>query len=216
MSDSWLDAHANDPQRQDILTDESAVVQHLGITCDSPLNSWAKKGKHGVGQRLDYIFYRRTPQLVCDQSEVTFTDRIPGTHISYSDHFGVHSTFTIHSGGKDTEALALDPTKTNLASSMVHDILELLQRDQIATQRTAHWLLVFFVAAVLLVLSLCVLLSVSHNGALSFVVGLVLILLAAAGTIALIVGFVFGQTEQRALRQFISEVETLLEHLHGR
>lgn len=39
----------------------------------------------------------RAPRLRCVNSEVVMTDRIPGGRVSYSDHFGQCSTFTIDS-----------------------------------------------------------------------------------------------------------------------
>jgi len=43
----------------------------------------------------------RAPMLRCTKSEVVLTDRIPGGNVSYSDHFGLCSTFTVEDPEQD-------------------------------------------------------------------------------------------------------------------
>ena len=97
MTDSWLEMHQDieDSQarfEQDQLS-ISECIQHFGITCDSPVNTWTKHllkqepRAKDIGDRLDYIFYRRSPQLVCLQSSVVLHEYIPNTDIIFSDHF---------------------------------------------------------------------------------------------------------------------------------
>jgi sphingomyelin phosphodiesterase 2 len=125
------------------------AIDRLGMTCDSPLNSYSagKKlqdvAKKWKGKRLDYIFYRgpevarrrplkwtfkpetamegtgttvndggpsadhleegqpimssldSAPVLTCTSSKIVLTERVPGHNFSYSDHFGLESTFQI-------------------------------------------------------------------------------------------------------------------------
>ncbi|KAI8980807.1 Endonuclease/exonuclease/phosphatase, partial [Pilobolus umbonatus] len=108
MVDTWLEV------KKDGLEDDfrllhsndlapSECIQRFGITCDSPVNTWSKHFlkqhpyNHNIGDRLDYIYYRRTPHMTCLQSRVVMVDLIPNTAMSYSDHFGVHSIFNIKS-----------------------------------------------------------------------------------------------------------------------
>lgn len=88
-------------------------IKELGITCDSPLNTWTsgkpldENAKRGAGKRLDYIFWRspeptskeeeetESYQLIPHKSEVCFIEKIPGLGTSYSDHFGLETTFQI-------------------------------------------------------------------------------------------------------------------------
>lgn len=66
----------------------------------------------------------QAPQLRCESSEVVLTDQVPGEAYSYSDHFGLFSTFVIGSPGsgasrqtrasssrssRETNANSLDP-----------------------------------------------------------------------------------------------------------
>ncbi|CAK9782880.1 DNase I-like protein [Cutaneotrichosporon oleaginosum] len=107
LRDSFVEAH---PQANDPLPNISATqaLENVGMTCDSPLNTWSQ-GKpippnvtSAGGKRLDYIFY--TPPLIqghaqrglrCSASKVVLTEHIPGREMSYSDHFGLASTFML-------------------------------------------------------------------------------------------------------------------------
>lgn len=105
LRDSFLETHpqANDGPLAGLRPE--AALESGGITCDSPLNSYSA-GKPiperilaQGGKRLDYIFYRgpedsKTP-VRCVRSEVVLTELVPGRTYSYSDHFGLASTFAI-------------------------------------------------------------------------------------------------------------------------
>lgn len=234
MADSWLQTHPNATDSNIIREDDTDIIQHLGITCNSPLNSWSKhkkkKRKHSyvVGDRLDYIFYLQTPKFSCSRSCVVFTEYIPGTRMSYSDHFGVHSVFTIHDddddddGGGGEPLQIMDPTFTQLQPSMARAILQRLEQDLVLNRKTAKVLLglfVIFFVIVVIIYSAIIAVPVSSGqetaATLTVTVagGICVVLLSALATICLIGGFVFGNTEQRALRQFIVDVETLLSAL---
>lgn len=102
LRDSFLETHPNaNDGPPDGLRPESAL-EALGITCDSPINSYSagKPIPQNIlaqgGKRLDYIFYRGPDNAVkCSKSEVVLTQLVPGQAYSYSDHFGLTSTFTI-------------------------------------------------------------------------------------------------------------------------
>ncbi|KAI7855527.1 Endonuclease/exonuclease/phosphatase [Circinella umbellata] len=251
MSDSWLEIHqeelSHDSNTNNTNTNsmESSLhdtVQPLGITCNSPMNTWSnpekfKQQPFSLGDRLDYIFYRKSSQLQCIRSCVAMTDHIPGTHMSFSDHFGVHSTFAIYDNAATmTTATQSDmpdpsrlshPTYTWIEPSMLEEIRTIFKRDIVATRRTANLLLTLFVFLVVvlivvyvIVIVLPVSLRVHEEGSLVTILvntlgGLCVVAMAAIATICLIVGFVFGHTEQRALRQFELEVTTLLEGLNN-
>lgn len=79
----------------------------MGVTCDTPLNSWSKHTwlnyltNDPIGERLDYIFYRETPEMICTSVEVAVRDQVSGIGKPNSglknltDHFGVHAKFSI-------------------------------------------------------------------------------------------------------------------------
>jgi sphingomyelin phosphodiesterase 2 len=97
------------------------------------------------------------------------TGRIPGTDMSYSDHFGVQSDFVISSHDSPATAHQLPqhtkrphtfdpiatishPTYTNLDMTTVQELILLLQVDQNRMEQTAQRFLRYFVALVVLVL----------------------------------------------------------------
>ncbi|KAI9287446.1 Endonuclease/exonuclease/phosphatase [Umbelopsis sp. AD052] len=227
MSDSWQEVNGpNIPSSPEIeqLTPEAAI-QVLGVTCDSPLNSWSKhflkKSAHKkYGDRLDYIFYERTPKLQCVQSKVVLTETIPGTEKSYSDHFGVCSTFKI-STKVAHEVVSNNSQYTNLTRDTLDGILATLRSDQYHSKRTAKFLLrllaITLIAIIVLfaiIIALPTSLRMNDHGDIAIILvtifgQILLIASALIAPVALIVGFVFGHTEQRALLQFIKELETL-------
>ncbi|ORZ06007.1 Endonuclease/exonuclease/phosphatase [Absidia repens] len=135
MTDSWLEVHSGDDdgnwesRNQQRLHDDDpdSFIQQFGITCNSSSNTWSKHFRglsqetmqqRRTGDRLDYIFYRRTSELRCTESFVVMTERIPGTNMSYSDHYGVQSNFIV-SGGDDDEQMLL--STENMATMNNHD-----------------------------------------------------------------------------------------------
>ncbi|GJJ73602.1 sphingomyelin phosphodiesterase 2 [Entomortierella parvispora] len=106
MTDSWARLHPEPNPIPRGLTPEEGVAI-MGVTCDTPLNSWSKHSwlnyltNDPVGERLDYIFYRETPEMVCTSVEVAVREQISGIGApnsgakNYSDHFGVHAKFAI-------------------------------------------------------------------------------------------------------------------------
>lgn len=227
MSDSWQEVNGPKiPSSPEIeqLTPEAAI-HVLGVTCDSPLNTWSKhflkKSAHKkYGDRLDYIFYERSDQLQCVQSNVVLSETIPGTEKSYSDHFGVCSIFKI-SPKVTREAVSSNSQYSNLTKDTLDGILATLRSDQYHSKRTEKFLLrllVITLIAIIVLFAIIVALPASlrlndHGDIVIILVtvfGQVLLIASALiAPVALIVGFVFGHTEQRALLQFIKELETL-------
>lgn len=106
LKDSFREAHpgCDDAAPAGLSAEDALGV--LGMTCDSPLNSWSA-GKPipasvlgSGGKRLDYIFFAEPagrPRLRVVRSDVVMTDLIDGT-TSMSDHFGLASTFALDHG----------------------------------------------------------------------------------------------------------------------
>ncbi|KAF9160121.1 hypothetical protein DFQ26_005871 [Actinomortierella ambigua] len=107
LTDSWEQLHPapRDPIPRGLTPEQG--VQIMGVTCDTPLNSWTKHtwlNYHTgdpIGERLDYIFYHETPELVCTDVQVAVQEKITGIgrnsdlRKNYSDHYGVHATFQL-------------------------------------------------------------------------------------------------------------------------
>ncbi|KAF9083468.1 phospholipase C type enzyme [Mortierella sp. AD031] len=107
LTDSWNRMHPEprDPIPTGLAPEEGVTI--MGVTCDTPLNNWA--GHHWlnyltndpVGERLDYIFFKETPEMTCTHVEVAVRDKISGIGKpnsglkNYSDHFGVNAKFLL-------------------------------------------------------------------------------------------------------------------------
>ncbi|KAL0074128.1 Endonuclease/exonuclease/phosphatase [Phycomyces blakesleeanus] len=228
VTDSWEEAYSRtsappidtpDPNS----TSTTIRLYNDGVTCNSPFNTWSRnfnKPYTGeiMGKRLDYILYLSGSRLACIDSQVSVTEYIPKTNTSYSDHFGVHSTFHILPE-TSSPIKVTHPCTTKLSATTIHEILTLLTKQQAKTQRTVRILLIVFVTMVILSLVMygfLVGLSVGYSQ-IFLVTTLVpifcgggLLFCAALAPILLIVGFVFGNTEQRAHRQFVDDLEVLL------
>ncbi|KAK4521129.1 uncharacterized protein ATC70_013073 [Mucor velutinosus] len=169
MSDSWLQLHGEPDATQfdmDNIT-EDAYTQYFGFTCNSPYNTFSRYYDHGdstnakklLGKRLDYIFYRHSPQLTCIESKVVLTGLVPDSSMSYSDHFGVVSVFSTtpspHAQQQEKEmapipSLLCHPNYTHLQPSIVQEILDELRQDRDKAKEHAHTLLYAFALCVLL------------------------------------------------------------------
>jgi sphingomyelin phosphodiesterase 2 len=120
LTDAYLQSHPSLPAHAVSLPNQRGVrpeprrsISELGITCDSPLNTWTagkpldERALKGAGKRLDYIFFRgpmmqpggprlqKQGRLRCAESSVVFTDLMEGHEISFSDHFGLEATIDI-------------------------------------------------------------------------------------------------------------------------
>lgn len=120
LTDAFLQSHPDLPAHAVYLPNQRGVrpeprrsISELGITCDSPLNTWTsgkpldERAKKGAGKRLDYIFFRGPVKqagvphlqiqgrLKCIESNVVFTELMEGHEVSYSDHFGLEAILNI-------------------------------------------------------------------------------------------------------------------------
>lgn len=217
-----LPAHATSlPNSTQTSADPDRAIQELGVTCDSPLNTWTAGKKldpralAGAGKRLDYIFYRgpaiksTSPvsffppdqgRLRATSCHVCFTERISGTDISYTDHFGLEATFDILPADHE-EQVSSSQTRykhdlaQTLASSM--SALGAYANHSKKTQRT-H--LMGFCACVTLALGLAVSTPFVGYSGYSFWAAIAIVLATAAGwggTTLLYSGLVWGEWEKR-------------------
>ncbi|KAG0762974.1 hypothetical protein G6F62_002354 [Rhizopus arrhizus] len=159
MTDSWLEMHQDNikntlTQFEQYELNASECIQGFGITCDSPHNSWTKRilKQHpfakDIGDRLDYIFYRRTNELCCIKSKVIMEEYIPHTQWSYSDHFAVHSLFALNNPPKEVitpTAIELNrPDLTHLQESTLQGIIALIQSDLTKSSQSSKRLMIIF------------------------------------------------------------------------
>lgn len=242
MTDSWLEMHKDTMAdslgrlERDQLT-ASECIQLFGITCDSPLDTWTKHllkqqpYSKDIGDRLDYIFYRRTPEITCQQSKVAFEEYIPDTQMSFSDHFAVHSIFLIAAKTNsvfDDDYAPLPkeiarPDFTHILPDTLHPIIRILEEDLLKATATANGLLFLFGLSLLFVFCLysCQIVVPFYFSefqlkvlASNIVCGLFIIVFSVVGIVSLIVGFVFGRNEQRSLRQYLIDINVCLDNLY--
>ncbi|KAI1315416.1 phospholipase C type enzyme [Mortierella claussenii] len=114
LTDSWTSLH---PVPTSLHHHDATVpwglspeqgVELLGITCDTPLNSWTSHVKwinalsrDPIGERLDYIFFNCSLDIRCILARVVLKDKVAGIGganappKNMSDHFAVHTIFSI-------------------------------------------------------------------------------------------------------------------------
>lgn len=240
MTDSWLERHEDTIKDSLVRLNHNQLsasdcIQRFGITCDSPLDTWTKhflkQEPHvkEIGDRLDYIFYRKSPGITCQQSKVVMEKYIPDTEWSYSDHFGVHSLFTI--AGHVNSAIGdfapassqlARPDFTKLLPSQLKIDIDILQCEYDQAKKTSNGYLVMLFLSVLLMfgayVAQIILPSIYQDDrqvmvAVNVVCGFFMIACSAVSMVCLIVGFVFGGTEQRSLDQYIIDLSVCLETL---
>ncbi|KAF9276091.1 phospholipase C type enzyme [Linnemannia elongata] len=108
VTDSWGSLHPLPQTIPKNLTPEQGVAL-LGISCDTPLNTWTKNSKwvneisrDPIGERLDYIFFNASSEFECLGSEVILQEKVPGVGggsnvpwVNVSDHYAVYSVFSV-------------------------------------------------------------------------------------------------------------------------
>lgn len=189
---------------------DSGITVGTGITCDSPENTWtgAKKldaqALEHAGKRLDYVLFRgphhAANRLACTGHAVVFSEVDPTLRVSYSDHFGVLTTFAIvppHTDAALPGRAEPRPAVLRQALTSLHGALEGAQRSQRKHMR--YFMCLLGTAAILVGANACASawLSYGQSVAPSVVLSLLLIVAAWAGTTALYSGVIWGRWEQR-------------------
>ncbi|KAF9126110.1 phospholipase C type enzyme [Mortierella sp. 14UC] len=143
LTDSWDSLHPlpRGPLPRNLTPAQGVAL--LGITCDTPLNSWTSEStwvneisRDPIGERLDYIFYNASSEFKCLQSDVVLREKVPGVGgpdapwINMSDHYAVHSVFSVKA--IDSMSPRLLPSSVmpslNNKSSNTHGVTELLEQ----------------------------------------------------------------------------------------
>ena len=246
LTDAWVSTHRN---TRTLVPNEpvSAVdaIHTYGVTADSPLNSFsAAKALEAVarrqqGKRLDYIFYRlpssppasdKTPILTCVDTKVVFTEDVPGTSFSYSDHFGMEATFEISlpKGGDVTDPEetyvpapvrprspsfvltstpnpTVTPPKYLSADSVTAMLQSLTARYRYAVSQGRYQLSIF--AGSLSLLFVMTIFAAWWPWWLASLITLLTIFLSWLATTMLYIGFVYAKWEANALTNVIEELE---------
>ncbi|CAG8541948.1 3534_t:CDS:2 [Ambispora gerdemannii] len=214
VADAWQAQHPSTP---------------ASATSGSSMNTWSKNYSSkesalnsDLGKRIDYVFYRKTSRFWCTGSRVVFTDLIPELKCSYSDHFGVEATFTLVGRDKNSviplsiwEQAAYDNVQ-EFEPLIYKTILTLFRQDTANAISNARFQLTLFWISCLLVICGIIIESLIAANVLDALWLSVIILLivtgfAVFGTIIGLIGFLFGNAEERGFKHIIQEVESFIE-----
>ncbi|CAJ0907164.1 9965_t:CDS:2 [Entrophospora sp. SA101] len=239
MTDSW--ASQNTSSSSNVSTtslnndaannpfDPATSITKNGYTCDSPLNTWSnisfKQANHNnySGERIDYVFYRKTSRFWCSGSRVVFTEKIPELGVSYSDHFGVEAKFTLVNRNKNSviplSVWDFEPRETlyELDTNTLKILMRLFTNDLDKSKTTSKIYIFLFYASFLLIFGLILLQILLTANAISQdyqYLGLIFIIIngpiAAVASILGLIGLLFGNEERNILRGLLDELETFL------
>jgi len=220
LTDSWGIIHPSIDASQ--ITDALQAVQQLGLTADSPLNTWSSGKAHArgtLGKRLDYVLYRQPnhrgqdlPSIRVTDIKAVFTGHVPGRNYSFSDHFGLEAT--LEAVGAPSHTSSLSSELSDATTTAVVQTLSNCFRD--SRTRSNKELLVFGV-------SLFVILAVTVGSAwlphswINPIFILFTAIISGLATTMLYEGFIYGNWERGALTNVIEDLETYKkgrEHLN--
>ncbi|KAG0021757.1 hypothetical protein BGZ80_001772 [Entomortierella chlamydospora] len=237
VTDSWIRVHSEprDPIPTGLTPEEGVAI--MGVTCDTPLNTWTKHTwlnyltNDPVGERLDYIFYRETPEMVCTSVKVAVQEKISGIGKpnsgpkNYSDHFGVNATFSIkpavyHFQDRRPGLESLDSSTTmgdtkghGLSVDKLEEILLLLNHHSAAAKaRSKLELTTVFPLMLICALGLIIAFFWISPRWVAFILALVLSALSSGWIVHFLYGFLYGGETASAYINTIQEVQTVLDY----
>ena len=209
------------------------AMERLGLTVDSPLNTWSQGkpldayARRWLGKRLDYILFWSPSSstescLKAEDAKVVMNDLVAGHTCSLSDHFGLEATFRIatEDPGQTSVAGQADinlrlSTRSRLSEDDILTVLGALSHEHREASRRSRRLIVYFGASVVVLLLVLIGSSFVRSGSrwLAPVAAGLGALATWAGTTSLYVGFVWGKWETGILENLMNDVEeTLLAH----
>jgi len=218
LRDAWADTHLDVPATFAPNTTPLEAVHTFGVTADSPADTYSAGkpldayARQFLGKRLDYVLYRppihpppssRTPVLEPTQSDVVFTDHVPGKSYSYSDHFGLEATFSIHlpegqSGSNPPPGLS-EASITTLTQALT-------ARYRLSRSSLRLYLSIFFVCLVV-VIGLTVGSAWLPHSWINPIFLFATTVLAWLATTMLYVGFLYQNYEANTLENITEELE---------
>ena len=176
--------------------------------------------------------------LTCNKSEVVLTGLVPGHDFSYSDHFGLLSTFAIlppcsgppshaepftpliqtspgtsKSSIQSYEVAETAPVLHNLPSKLdtLRNVLNVLRSYRALSRNLARSHLRLFVVSIIAVLGLTIGSAWQPKSWLQPIFTLLGTVLGAGGATMLYVGFVWGRWEEGLLTEVMAEIELELD-----
>ncbi|KAF9355544.1 hypothetical protein BGX26_006420 [Mortierella sp. AD094] len=244
MTDSWIRVHSEprDPIPTGLTPEEGVAI--MGVTCDTPLNTWTKHTwlnyltNDPIGERLDYIFYKETPEMICTSVKVAVQEKISGIGKpnsglkNYSDHFGVNATFSIKPavyhfqdrrpglesldssmtmGASRNEALAIKGQGLSV-DKLEQILLTLNHHSAAAKARSKLELTTVFPLMLICALGLIVAFFWVSPRWVAFILALILSALSSGWIVHFLYGFLYGGETASAYINTIQEVQTVLDY----
>lgn len=235
LNDAFLQTHPSLPphaislpRSNRLRPDPRLSISELGVTCDSPLNTWTagkkldERALKGAGKRLDYIMFRgpdarhkSTSQLRCTECNVNFTELIEGQQCSYSDHFGLEANFEILSVD-ESELNQKPPLSPNTAransfrlSQTLTSSLSALSASLAASRQTQRNHTFAFIASVILAFTCILFAGIKTMGrsGLGAIWAFFVLLFTWLGTTSLYSALIWGEWEKRTLKTFSEAME---------
>jgi len=168
------------------------------------------------------------PFLVCKESKVIFTDKVPGSNVSFSDHFGLEATLDIRTSSNiqttsnpDSEepsaSLHTIQPSTQLSDDSVATVLQDLVACYRISRSRSRLQLATFSGCIIILVGLVVSSAWLPRSWISPIYILFTVFISWLATTMLYIGFLYGNWERRALTNVIEELELLRNHRrHGR
>jgi sphingomyelin phosphodiesterase 2 len=180
---------------------EQAQIDVLGVTCDSRLNAFRPTNLETAtddpnAKRIDYIF---TTEAMIEEAQVVLTERIPIHEVNYSDHFGVSVTLQLPEDNRKVTGY--------LAPETFNGIREIALQYSIREEKH-HILRIchFYLSLVVCTSMLTGVWFVEQKGSV-FVMMFFSTMCSWCGVLDGVIGYVWGKSELRALREFTSEID---------
>lgn len=231
LTDAWVVSHPIDSSISVDMTSSQDMIQHFGVTADSPINSYSAgkpldpHARKFLGKRLDYIFYRQpsrpaTPQplplLSCSGTKVVLTEIVPGHDFSYSDHFGLVATLDIriHQGEVPSDSYS-QPAPSQLTSASINTMIQALTSCHRFSRYRSNRELAVFGLCILLLLGLVIGSAWLPASWASSLLLLFTVFIAWYATTMFYEGFLYGRWELNALMNIIEELEIYHNLLEG-
>jgi sphingomyelin phosphodiesterase 2 len=180
-----------------------------------------------LGKRLDYILFRPpstkharyTHELRCRESAVTLTQHVPGTDISFSDHFGLCAMFEcvpVHNPQTTNGHRPISPPRGTSYSPTtrvegLQYAISILSVAYNAARRDSHQKLLWFAGLVVLLVALIIGSAWIPERGVNPLLVFLGALITWGGTTLLYAGFLGGGWEIRALMRTMEELEMMLQ-----
>ncbi|TFK41863.1 inositol phosphophingolipids phospholipase C [Crucibulum laeve] len=216
LIDAWVVTHPNADASS--ATTALEAITKLGMTADSPLNSWSAGKGYAFGtwgKRLDYVLYRqpkrqytapgeKLPVLKARDCRVALTEKVPGHQFSYSDHFALEATLEIQSSSPTS---VIDDIPTELTDASVSTFIQALTACYRFSRQRARKELTVFTLCILLLVGLAVGSGWLPHSWINPIFIVFTVFVSWAGTTMLYQGFLYGNWECNALMNVIEELE---------